>query len=61
MGRRTRCAEFRVESLEFRFGVSAQADTFFICCPVGRGDPTPPGNRVVGAIFHDDVVFPAGL
>ena len=40
-------AELRVESLELRYGVSAHADTFFICCPVGRGDPTPPGELVV--------------
>ena len=33
----------------------------FIYCPVGRGDPTPPGNLMIVAIFRDDVVFPAGL
>ena len=40
-GRGDSCAEFRVESLEFRLGVSAKR-THFIQCDVGRGDPTPP-------------------
>ena len=35
--RRVESGEFRVEIRCVRF-----ADTFFIHCPVGRGDPTPP-------------------
>ena len=35
--RRVESGEFRVEIRRVRF-----ADTFFIHCPVGRVDPTPP-------------------